>query len=149
MTEISIWTYPWDLHDVGLDKALAMFDAQGVNMISLATSYHAGKFLQPGNPRRRVYFPQDGTVYYTVDPDRWRDAEIAPLQADIVASEGDYLAQLIARRDAGGPKVSCWTVCLHNTRLGMVHPEHVMRTAPMVTRYIMACVLPALRRALM
>ncbi len=129
MTQVSIWAYPWDLHDIGVDAAMDRVAAQGVNTVSLATSYHAGRFLQPGNPRRRVWFPQDGTVYYALDEARWQGAEIRPLQADIVASEGDYLADLCARRDAGGPAVSCWTVCLHNTRLGMAHPGHVMRSA--------------------
>ena len=23
MTDISIWAYPWDLHDIGLDQAIA------------------------------------------------------------------------------------------------------------------------------
>ncbi|TNF19007.1 MAG: hypothetical protein EP318_16195 [Rhodobacteraceae bacterium] len=139
VTEVSVWAYPWDLHDIGLDQALAMLAAQGVGMISLATSYHAGRFLQPGNPKRRVWFPQDGTVYYRVDEARWEGAEIKPLQAEIVASEGDCLADLVARRDAGGPKVSCWTVCLHNTRLGMAHPEHVMRTAHGDPHYYALC----------
>lgn len=139
MAEISVWTYPWDLHDIGLDTALEMLSAQGVNTVSLATSYHAGRFLQPGNPCRRVWFPQDGTVYYAVDPARWADHEIAPLEADIVATEGDYLARLTERRVAGGPKVSCWTVCLHNTRLGMLHPDHVVRTAHGDPQYYGLC----------
>ena len=139
MAEISVWTYPWDLHDIGFDAALDMLSAQGVNTVSLATSYHAGRFLQPGNPRRRVWFPQDGTVYYAVDPARWADHEIVPLEADIVAAEGDYLARLTERRGAGGPKVSCWTVCLHNTRLGMLHPDHVVRTAHGDPQYYGLC----------
>ena len=125
----SIWAYPWDLYDLGVETALNRVTDVGLNMVSLATSYHSGRFLQPGNPRRRVYFPQDGTVYYKTDPARWAEHEIVPLQADIVDSEGDMLGTLIRRRDAGGPSVSCWTVCLHNTRLGMLHPSHVMRTA--------------------
>ena len=129
MSQQSVWAYPWDLHDRGLDAALQIFVDCDVNTISLATSYHAGKFLSPGNPKRRVYFPQDGTVYYTVEPERWKNSEIKPLQAEIVASEGDYLAKLTRLRDAGGPKVSCWTVCMHNFRLGLAHPEHVLRTA--------------------
>ncbi len=129
MADISVWAYPWDLHDMGIDAAVATLTVQGVDMISLATSYHAGRFLQPGNPKRRVWFPQDGTVYYSVDDARWEGTEIKPLQADIVATEGDYLGELVARRDTGGTKVSCWTVCLHNTRLGIAHPDHVMRTA--------------------
>ncbi|MCX7299679.1 MAG: hypothetical protein NTX73_04745 [Rhodobacterales bacterium] len=129
MREVSVWAYPWDLHDLGVDTVVATLAGVGVGMVSLATSYHAGRFLQPGNPKRRVYFPEDGTVYYKVDPVRWAGAEIVPLEARIVAEEGDQLAALVDLRDRGGPGVSCWTVCLHNTRLGMLHPEHVVRTA--------------------
>ena len=129
MTEVSVWAYPWDLHDLGTEETADTLASVGVTMISLATSYHAGRFLQPGNPRRRIYYPQDGTVYYRPDPARWQGAEIQPLQADIVDAEGDRLADLIALRDKGGPGVSCWTVCLHNTRLGILHPDHVVRTA--------------------
>ena len=129
MTDISVWCYPWDLHDIGPQTAAARLADAGVDTVSLATSYHAGRFLQPGNPRRRIYFPQDGTVYYRPDPALWAEHEIRPLMADIVAAEGDMLARLVAARDAGGMAVSCWTVCLHNTRLGMQHPGHVMRTA--------------------
>ena len=125
----SVWAYPWDLHDIGLDRALGLLADQGITMVSLATSYHAGRFLQPGNPKRRIYFPEDGTVYYQPDPARWAGHTIIPQQAAIVATEGDMLAELIHRRDAGGVGVSCWTVCLHNTRLGQAHPGHCLRTA--------------------
>jgi hypothetical protein len=126
--EVSVWAYPWDLADIGVETALARVTAAGATMVSLATSYHAGRFLQPGNPKRRVYYPEDGTVYYTVDETRWAGAEIAPLQAASVSAEGDMLAELVARRDRGGPGVSCWTVCLHNSRLGAAHPAHQVRT---------------------
>lgn len=129
MTDISIWAYPWDLHDIGPQAASDRMAAAGATMVSLAAAYHAGRFVQPGNPRRRVYFPQDGTIYYRPDPARWQGAGIKPLMADIVASEGDMLAQMITRRDRGGLDVSAWTVCLHNTRLGQLHPAHVTRTA--------------------
>jgi hypothetical protein len=129
MADTSIWAYPWDIHDLTPTIACDRIAQAGANMISLAASYHAGRFVQPGNPRRRVYFPQDGTIYYRPDPARWQGAEIQPLQADIVATEGDMLAEMIRRRDRGGLKVSAWTVCLHNTRLGMLHPDHCLRTA--------------------
>ncbi len=129
MTDLSIWAYPWDLHDITPQMASDRMRAAGANMVSLATSYHAGRFLQPGNPRRKVYFPQDGTIYYRPDPRHWQGAEIQPLVAEIVATEGDMLAEMLRRRDRDGLKVSAWTVCLHNTRLGMLHPAHVTRTA--------------------
>ena len=129
MAMTSIWAYPWDLHDIGPDIACHRMAEAGASMVSLAAAYHAGRFVQPGNPRRRVYFPQDGTVYFRPTPARWRDSAIQPLVANIVATEGDMLAQMIRRRDRGGLGVSAWTVCLHNTRLGMAHPAHVTRTA--------------------
>jgi len=126
----AIWTYPWDIQDVGLPAFLADVTGRaGLDMVSLATSYHAGRFLQPRSPRRKAYFPEDGTVYYRPDPSLWHDASIQPLVARNLEDGGDMLAALIEARDKGGPAVSAWTVCLHNTRLGMMHPEDVTRTA--------------------
>lgn len=127
---LSMWTYPWDLQDQGVDQAQAeLRERAGVNSVSLATSYHAGRFLQPRSPRQKAYFPEDGTVYFQPDAALWADKTIRPLMAQNVAERGDMLKELVARRDATGMKVSCWTVCLHNTRLGMLHPGHVTRNA--------------------
>src|SRR5690606_32107766 len=64
-----------------------------------------------------------------VDPRFWEGAEIRPLESSIVASGGDMLAALVAAREESGISINCWTVCLHNTRLGMLHPQHVTRNA--------------------
>ena len=126
----SIWTYPWDIQDVGLPAFLRdVTDRAGLDMVSLATSYHAGRFLQPRSPRRKAYFPEDGTVYYRPDPMLWEGAPIRPLVARNLEEGGDMLAALCEAREQGGPAVSAWTVCLHNTRLGMLHPGEVTRTA--------------------
>ncbi|MBD8653784.1 hypothetical protein IFT66_22060 [Rhizobium sp. CFBP 13726] len=127
---LSMWTYPWDLQDQGLVEATAeLRDRASLNSISLATSYHAGRFLQPRSPLQKAYFPEDGTVYYRPQDTTWVGREIRPLMAQNVTERGDMLAALKQARATGGMKVSCWTVCLHNTRLGMLHPEHVTRNA--------------------
>ncbi|MFB2553175.1 hypothetical protein [Ensifer soli] len=128
---LSMWTYPWDVQDQGLSRIRADLEGRaGLNTVSLATSYHAGRFLQPRSPAQKAYFPEDGTVYYTPDDAVWAGKEIRPLMAANVAERGDMLSALTRARDAGdGLKVSCWTVCLHNTRLGMLHPGHVTRNA--------------------
>lgn len=127
---LSMWTYPWDIQDQGIDGTFAdLRDRAGLNTISLATSYHAGRFLQPRSPEQKAYFPEDGTVYFKPDAQLWSDKEIRPLVAQNVAERGDMLRALIDEREKGGMKVSCWTVCLHNTRLGMLHPAHVTRNA--------------------
>src|SRR5579871_4455828 len=126
----SMWTYPWDLLDLGFDKALGeLRDRAGLNSVSLASSYHAGRFLQARSPKRKAYFPEDGTIYFHPTPARWERLAIQPKVADVILRGGDVLRELVRRRDAGGLKVSCWTVCLHNTRLGSLHPGAVTRNA--------------------
>lgn len=128
--QAAMWTYPWDIQDAGLEAAERdLRERAGLDMVSLATSYHAGRFLQPRSPRRKAYFPEDGTIYFKPTAARWSDHVIQPKLAGIVTEGGDVLADLVARRESGGPGVSCWTVCLHNTRLGMLHPQAVTRNA--------------------
>jgi hypothetical protein len=127
---LSMWSYPWDIQDLGFERSFHdLHDVAGLNMISLATSYHAGRFLQPRSPKRKAYFPEDGTIYFQPTPSLWDGLVIRPKVADVVAQGGDVLRELIRRRDAGGMKASCWTVCLHNTRLGLLHPGAVTRNA--------------------
>ena len=65
MQQLSMWTYPWDVRDLGLETVERdLVERAGLNMISLATSYHAGRFLQPRSPCRKAYFPEDGTIYF-------------------------------------------------------------------------------------
>jgi len=128
--QLSMWTYPWDVQDIGYETVENdLRDRAGLDTISLATSYHAGRFLQPRSPRRKSYFPEDGTIYFNPTAGRWSDLHIQPKVADVITEGGDVLAGLVRRRDTGGLQVACWTVCLHNTRLGMLHPDAVTRNA--------------------
>ena len=52
----------------------------------------------------------------------------------VVATAATSCASSSRRRDAGGMAVSCWTVCLHNTRLGMAPPRSRRRATPSATR---------------
>lgn len=107
-----MWTYPWDVQDLGADQVIAeLRDRASLDTISLATSYHAGRFLQPRSPRRKSYFPEDGTIYFEPTAALWADQAIQPQVASVVREGGDVLEDLVRRRDAGtGPRVSCWTV---------------------------------------
>ena len=126
---LALWTYPWDVLDLGLDSVVADLTGRaGANGISLATSYHAGRFLQPRSPRRKAYFPEDGTIYFQPDPARWERVTIRPKVADLLG-DGDVLDMLVRGRQRTGLSVACWTVCLHNTRLGMLHPHACTRNA--------------------
>lgn len=126
---LSVWTYPWDVADRGVGALLDEVRGLGLNTVSLATSYHAGRFVQPRGRRYRSYYPEDGTVYFRPSPDLWADAAIQPKLARQVEEDGDMLRALVDARQSAGVRTSCWTVCLHNTRLGMLHPGHVARNA--------------------
>lgn len=127
---LSMWTYPWDIQDQGISSfAAEATQRAGVNTVSLATSYHAGRFLQPRSPKQKAYFPEDGTVYFQPDQELWVSKTIQPLMARNAIERGDMLRALTEQRHDTGLSVSCWTVCLHNSRLGELHPDHVTRNA--------------------
>ena len=126
----AIWTYPWDVLDIGVEAVVAEIrDRAGLGGISLASSYHAGKFFQPRSKLRKTYFPEDGTIYFRPRSDRFDGLAIQPKVADIVEERGDVLDMLVRERERTGLAVNAWTVCLHNTRLGLLHPEACCRNA--------------------
>ena len=126
---LAMWTYPWDVLDLGLETvARDLRERAGLNGINIATAYHAGRFFQPRSPKRKAYFPEDGTIYFRPDPKLWAGRRIVPKVADVIADR-DVLKDLIAARDRGGLSVACWTVCLHNMRLGLLHPDTCTRNA--------------------
>ncbi len=117
-----MYTYPWDLVDEGIGTAVGRMRDCGINTVTLAASYHAGKFLRPHAPTGRVYFPEDGAVY--VRPRLERYGAIEPIQSKL-AAERDPFAEL--RAEAPDMGRVAWTVCLHNTPLGMRHPDLTVR----------------------
>jgi hypothetical protein len=113
------YTYPWALSGA---TDLAAMQASGMSHVAIAASYHAGKFLQPRGAER-VYFPEDGTVYFRCDASRY--GRLKPLQASLL-DERDVLR---AACEAESTAVRAWTVLNHNSRLGWEHPEVVARNA--------------------
>jgi len=123
MSYKAIYTYAWDIAETGVASALDEFRALGLDTVTIAGSYHAGKFLRPHGKSGKVYFPEDGTVYFNADPSRY--GAVKPV-ANSLLKKQDVLRELT---DAGGMQVNVWLVLLHNTLLGMAHPDAVVRNA--------------------
>lgn len=118
----SLYAYPWDVLDTGVSHFVNDALAMGINSVTLATSYHAGKFLRPHARRGpKVIFPEDGVAYF--DPALTRYGEIKPLQH----SDPDIRGVLGSLLDDGRLQVHGWTVLLHNTRLGQLFPQYTAR----------------------
>lgn len=123
MSYKAIYTYPWDLAETGVPAAAKEFRDLGLDTVTIAGSYHAGKFMRPHGKAGKVYFPDDGTVYFK--PDLSRYGAIKPVP-NAPLGERDMLRELT---DQSGMAVNIWLVLLHNTRLGMAHPDAVVRNA--------------------
>ncbi len=120
----SIFTYAWDVLEEGTENAFARIRDLGANTVALAASYHAGKFLRPRAPKRHVYFPEDGTVYF--QPDLSHYGTLQPQPNGLVA-ERDLFRDWETLNP--GLDLTAWTVGLHNTRLGQAHPQFCSRNA--------------------
>lgn len=122
----SMWSYLWDLADEGYAQAFSRMKDNGLTSVSLACAYHAGKFLAPHNPKRKVVFLEDGTVYFTPTPSQY--GRIQP-RVNSLVSQGHSLAVVRREAERFGMETRAWVVCCHNTPLGMEHPDIVCRTA--------------------
>lgn len=123
MSYKAIYSYAWDLAEAGIGTAVEAFLGLGLDTVTLAGSYHAGKFLRPHGKAGKVYFPEDGTAYFQTDASRY--GAIKPLPNGLLARQ-DVLRDLTGD---GRMAVNVWLVLLHNTALGMAHPESVVRNA--------------------
>lgn len=123
MSYKAIYTYAWDLAETGVAAAAGEFKALGLDTVTIAGSYHAGKFMRPHGKAGKVYFPDDGTVYFKADPSRY--GAIKPVANGLLA-DSDILGELTT---SSGMAVNVWLVLLHNTRLGTAHPDSVVRNA--------------------
>lgn len=124
--ETTVWTYPWDLLDEGADAALATLrERAGATGVSVAAAYHAGKFLLPRNPRRRLFFPRSGTLY--LPPGDWHGT--LPITPPVWEHAAEVWPTLRERCDAAGLALSAWVLCLHNSGIGGAHPSCAVENA--------------------
>lgn len=119
----AMYAYTWDLAEAGVDQSIETLQGLGIDTITLATSYHAGKFLRPRGTNGKVYFPEDGTAYFISDPSKY--GVIQPL-ANSGIGERDILRELT---DRDGMQTNAWLVMMHNSRLGEKHPESSIQNA--------------------
>jgi hypothetical protein len=118
----AIYAYAWDLAETGVSEALDRFLGLGLDTVTVAGSYHAGKFLKP-HGKAKVYFPEDGTVYFMAIPERY--GAIKPVPNSMLA-ERDALRELT---NQGRLATNVWLVLMHNTRLGTQHPQSAIANA--------------------
>jgi hypothetical protein len=125
----TIFTYPWDLHDDGIDRALDMIqNAANLNGVSLAFAYHVATFFLPHNPRRKIHFGEDGIVLFVPDAKHWSQVKIRPRVSGLVQG-ADWLRRIIDKIKNRGLYLTAWTVFFYNHYLARTYPDCAKRDA--------------------
>ncbi len=128
MRDAAICLFAWDLADEGIDSVLEHVAGMGVTSLFLASVYHAGWFVLPHNPRRTCYMTEDGVAYFHALPRFFEETPIKP-RIGRAAEFTDWFAEVGRRLERFGLRLTAWTICNHNTRLGLANPEHTVRNA--------------------
>ena len=88
--EKAFFVYAWDLIGEGPENAFRQIGDLGVNTVCLASSYHAGKFTRPRAAEKKIYFPEDGTVYFQPNPELY--GTIKP-RVNLLVKEFDFFKE--------------------------------------------------------
>jgi hypothetical protein len=119
----TIFTYPWDLSDDGLDKALDVIQGEAhLGGVSLAVAYHIGTFFLPHNPRRKIFFGEDGVVLFQPEARRWAGARLQPRVGKAVEN-AEWLHRLTEGVKKRGLHLTFWTVYFYNHYLARTYPQ--------------------------
>ena len=119
--QLALYVHPFDLRALEREGGLSRLRDLGFTELSIATSYHDGRWLTPWNPERRVRFLEDGCVHFRPSGEY---GELQPMPSTEVAASGPSPLERLCRDAAGvGMQVRAWTVFGHNTQFGTKAPH--------------------------
>ncbi|MBM3933187.1 MAG: hypothetical protein FJ319_02620 [SAR202 cluster bacterium] len=131
----SLFTYPWDLVDEGLDVSLGRIaDLTGCNEVMLTPAYHRSAYFLPHNPKRPIYNGENGAIYFTPDLSKYSKTRIRPRVSHIV-DRPLYFESILEAMDRRGLQFASWTVYNFNDYLSEKYPQFARHDA-LGTTYI-------------
>ncbi|MGW0706964.1 hypothetical protein ACWD4G_13575 [Streptomyces sp. NPDC002643] len=122
--ETSTYTFVEDLRAEGVDAVLdRVLGAYGCDTLTVAAAYHRARDVTPHGPAR-VTLRRDG-VHLVPPADLFDGLRLVP---PVQPGAGDEPLREVRRRTAErGAALHGWTVFLHNTTLGLAHPDVTQR----------------------
>jgi hypothetical protein len=119
----TLFAYPWDLHDEQVDRALDFIsETAGFNSICVALSYHTATYFLPHNPVRKLYYGENGAVYFLPDSRRYADTVLKPRVSSVVKGE-TYVQRIREEALKRQVEFSAWIVYFYNHHLAQTHPD--------------------------
>jgi hypothetical protein len=116
--ESSVYAHPEDLRGEGIERVADRALGWGCDL-TVAAAYHRARDVTP-HGSSRVTLRRDG-VHFPLPEDLWSGLRLVPPVQDR-ADDGLFAD---ARRETArrGTRLHGWTVFLHNTTLGLAHPD--------------------------
>ncbi|GII91129.1 hypothetical protein [Sinosporangium siamense] len=119
----SVYVFVEDVRGEGLDKVLDRLSGYDVQSVTVAAAYHRARDVTP-HGLTRVTRRVDG-VHFEPPADLFEDLRLTPPVQPGVADEPiTALRRATAER---GMKLHGWTVFLHNSTIGLAHPDVTVR----------------------
>jgi len=117
--ESSVYAFAEDMRAEGPGPVLDRVLGYGCDGVTVAAAYHRARDVTPHGPAR-VTLRRDG-VHFPPPPELFRGLRLAP---PLQPGAGDgLLATVRELTGQRGARLHGWTVFLHNTTLGLAHPE--------------------------
>lgn len=119
----TLFAYPWDLHDEQVDCALGYIsETAGFNSICVALSYHTGTYFLPHNPVKKLYYGENGAIYFQPDSRHYAGTNLKPRVSSVVAGES-YIRRIREEALKRQVEFSAWVVYFYNHHLAQVYPD--------------------------
>lgn len=116
----SVYTFVEDLRAEGVEPVLdRILGTYGCDTLTVAAAYHRARDVTP-HGRARVTLRRDGT-HVPPPADLFEGARLVPPTQP--GAEREPLRELRLRTAERGAALHGWTVFLHNTTLGLAHPD--------------------------
>ncbi len=117
----AVWIYPWDLIDEGIPQVLDRLQDSNIDGINVAVNYHTGRFFLPHNPKRKLYYPEPGALYFEPDETWYEKSKIKPPVSKLASRE--FFKRLRDETARRGMRLTAWSLGLHNSFIGSNYPH--------------------------
>jgi hypothetical protein len=115
------FTLPYTFFREPAAKVITDLKEAGLSGINLALNYHASRdFLLRQGPQ--LEYLSDGFHYYKVDKSNYESGALIPADFDQLPSN-QLLENVLAESARQAFEVNAWAVYMHNSAIGMHHPE--------------------------
>ena len=123
----NVFTLPYTFFREPAAKVISDLKSHGLTGINLALNYHASRdFLLRQGPQ--LEYLSDGFHYYKVDKSNYPAGAVTPADFDQLPSN-QLLENILAEAKNQEFEVNAWAVYMHNSAIGMTHPETTVTNA--------------------